>query len=189
MKKSLGPNMLVYPAPIWVVGTYDADDKPNAMLAACGGACCMQPPCISVALRPATYSHEAIVARRAFTVSVPSEKFVAQADYLGRASGRKEDKFTVAGLTPVRSELVDAPYVGEFPLVMECRLVHTAELGMHTLFVGEIVDVKAEESVLNESGSPDMTEIAPLVYDIGTRKYLGIGDVVGRRGDASAKIV
>ena len=188
MKKSLGAKMLAYPAPVWVVGTYDAQGKPNAMLAACGGACCMQPPCVSVALRPATYSHEAIVARKAFTVSVPSEKFVAQADYLGRASGRNEDKFAVAGLTPVRSELVDAPYVGEFPLVMECRLVHTAELGKHTLFIGEIVDVKAEEDALSENGLPETAKLAPLVYDIGTRNYHRIGESIAKRGDASKDI-
>jgi len=180
--------MLVYPAPAWLVGTYDANDKPNVMLAACGGACCAQPPCITVALRPATHSYAAIVARKAFTISVPSAKFVAQADYLGRASGRNEDKFAVAGLTPVRSEIVDAPYVGEFAIIMECRLIHTLEVGAHTLFVGEIVDVKAEDAVLDESGSPDVTKIAPMVYDIGTRKYHGIGDAVGNRGEVSAKV-
>ena len=180
--------MLVYPAPVWVVGTYDADGKPNAMLAACGGACCMKPPCITVALRPATYSHDAIVKREAFTVNVPSEKFVAQADYLGRASGRDQDKFAVAGLTPVRSELVDAPYVGEFPFVMECKLVHTVELGMHTLFVGEVIDVKADESALDVNGATDIAKIAPMVYDIGQRNYHGIGPAVGKRAEVSKNI-
>ncbi len=180
--------MMVYPAPAWVVGTYDANDKPNAMLVACGGACCAEPPCVAVALRPATYSYEAIIARKAFTISVPSEKFVAEADYVGRASGRKTDKFADTGLTPVRSELVDAPYVGEFPLVMECRLAHTVDLGKHTLFVGEIVDIKAEESALGENGLPKMATVAPLVYDIGTKKYHGIGGPVGNRVEVSKNI-
>src|ERR1022692_4120119 len=113
------------------------------------GICCSQPPCVAVSLRKATYTHGNIVERRAFTISIPSEAHVSQADYLGLVSGRSVDKFAAAKLTPVKSDLVDAPYVKEFPLVLECRLVQAIELGLHTQFVGEILDVKAEESVLD----------------------------------------
>ena len=75
----------------------------------------------------------ALMERGAFTVSVPSEEHVREADYFGIASGRDEDKFAVTGLTPVRSELVDAPYVAEFPLVLECRIARSVELGLRTM--------------------------------------------------------
>ena len=103
MKKSLGAKTILYPTPVLIVGTYDAQGKANGMAAAWGGICCSRPPCVSVSLRAATYSHGCIVARQAFTVSVPSEKYVAEADYYGLASGRDVDKFAVTGLTPVRS--------------------------------------------------------------------------------------
>lgn len=67
-------------------------------------------------------------------------------------SGKTADKFAAAGLTPVKSEVVDAPYIREFPLIAECRLLHTVEIGLHTQFIGEIMDIKADESVLNEKG-------------------------------------
>jgi len=180
MKKSLGAKTLVYPAPVLVVGTYDSQGKANAMTASWGGICCSQPPCVAVSLRKATYSHGNIVARKAFTISLPSAGHVRQADYLGIATGRNADKFAVAHLTPVRSELVDAPYVGEFPLVLECRLLHTFELGLHTQFVGEILDVKADEAVLRKDGHPDVRRIRPLVFAPGSQEYYEIGNGLGQ---------
>jgi len=64
-------------------------------------------------------------------------------------------------------------------MVIECRLVHTFELGLHTQFVGEIVDVKVEESALDGDGLPDARKIAPVVFAPEVRKYYGLGDLVG----------
>ena len=124
MKKSLGARTLAFPTPVWLVGTYDADGKANVMTAAWGAIVCSKPPSIGVSLRKATYSYGSIVARQAFTINVPSEKHVKEADYAGIASGRDADKFAKAGFTAVRSDLVDAPYVQECPLILECRLIH-----------------------------------------------------------------
>lgn len=180
MKKSFGPKTLVFPTPVWIVGTYDKEGKPNVMAAAWGGICCSKPPCVAVSLREATYTYGSIVERKAFTVSVPSEAHSREADYIGIASGRNVDKFAATGLTPVRSELVDAPYVGEFPLVLECRLLQAVEIGLHTQFIGEIADVKADESVLGEKGLPDIQKVKPIIYAPETMTYHGIGKNLGR---------
>jgi flavin reductase (DIM6/NTAB) family NADH-FMN oxidoreductase RutF len=180
MKQSLGANTLIYPTPTWVVGTYDKEGKPNAMVVAWGGICCSQPPCIAVSLRKATYSYANIVERKAFTVNVPSVAHAKQADYLGIASGLKVDKFAATGLTAVRAEFVDAPYVQDFPLVLECKLLYTFELGLHTQFVGEIMDVKADEEVLGADGLPDMDKVHPFVFAPGPRTYYGIGPEIGK---------
>jgi flavin reductase (DIM6/NTAB) family NADH-FMN oxidoreductase RutF len=180
MKQSIGAKPLAFPTPTWVVGTYDMNGKPNAMTVAWGGICCSNPPCISVSLRKATYSYAGIMENRAFTVSIPSEDYVKQADHFGIASGRDEDKFEAACLTPVRSELVPAPYVGEFPVVLECKLLHTLEIGLHSLFVGEILDIKADESVLDEKGNPDIEKIRPVIYSPGNRSYYGVGCNLGK---------
>ena len=121
----------------------------------------------------------AIVERKAFTVGIPDQEHVRQADYLGIASGRDTDKIAVARLTPVRSELVDAPYIAEFPLTLECRLIHTADLGMHTLFVGEVVDVKIDEAALTPEGDADIRKINPFLFDPGARGYYGVGEFLG----------
>ena len=180
MKISLGAKTLAQPAPLWIVGSYDENGNANAMAAAWGGICCSKPPCITVSLREDRHSYASIVARRAFTISVPSVAFAAQADYFGIASGKDVDKFAATGLTPVRSDLVDAPYVGEFPLVLECTLLRTVELGMHIQFIGEIVDVKAEADVLDDKGYPDAAKVRPLVFTPVTRAYHTVGDYVGQ---------
>ena len=180
MKNSLGAKTLVYPTPVFVVGTYDQAGKPNVMTSSWGGICCSQPPCVAVSLRKATYTHGNILARKAFTLSIPSEDYVRQTDYFGLVSGRDVDKFKATKLTPVRSDLVDAPYVKEFSLVVECKLAHVIELGLHTQFVGEVMDVKAEDSVMAKGGLLEISKVKPLVFTPDTQAYFGIGNFVGQ---------
>jgi flavin reductase (DIM6/NTAB) family NADH-FMN oxidoreductase RutF len=180
MKKSLGAKIIVGATPVWLVGTYDADGRPNIMAAAWAGVCCSEPPCVGVSLRTATYSYQSIIQRRAFTVNVPSAHYLRETDYAGIASGRDIDKFARLHVTPVKSELVDAPYIQEFPLVIECRLLHTIEIGLHTQFIGEIMDVKAEEDILGEKDLPLPEKLNQFVFSPGARTYHKTGEFLGK---------
>lgn len=180
MKKSIGAKTIVYPTPVFMVGSYDKAGKPNVMAAAWGGISCSVPPCVSISLREATYTHGNILEKEAFTISIPSETHVREADYFGMASGRDGDKFSAANLTAVKSELVDAPYVKEFPLILECKLVHRAEFGLHTQFTGEILDVKVDEEFTDSEGNPDIEKIKPFLYDPAGIAYYGIGKFLGK---------
>ena len=178
MKKSLGPQTLIFPTPVWCVGTYDQEGKPNVMTIAWGGICCSKPPCLTVSLRKATYSYGNILERKAYTVSIPHKKYAAEADYFGIASGRDVDKFQVTGLTPERSELIDAPYVKEFPMILECKLLHYFEIGLHSQFVGEILDVKVDPDCLLEDGKPDIKKVSPIIYAAKARDYHQVGEKI-----------
>ena len=180
MKRSLGPITLIYPMPALLIGTYDADGKANIMTAAWGGICCSTPPCLAVSVRPARHTHQSMLARQAFTVSIPPRRLAAEADYVGIAAGTEVDKFAATGLTATRSFLVDAPYVEECPVVLECELFHTLELGSHTQFVGRIQDVKIDEDCLTPDGEPDIARIDPLAYNSGQRAYHALGEIVGQ---------
>jgi flavin reductase (DIM6/NTAB) family NADH-FMN oxidoreductase RutF len=171
-----------------MIGTYDQAGKPNLMNAAWGGICCSQPPCIAVSTRRATYTHAAIVERKAFTVGIACESRIVEADYVGIASGRDVDKFAVSGLTPVRSELVDAPYAAEFPVVLECRLLHIVEIGMHTQFIGEIMDIKADTEVFGEDGYLDIMKVKPLIFDTSHKGYYGVGALLGQAFSIGKKL-
>jgi flavin reductase (DIM6/NTAB) family NADH-FMN oxidoreductase RutF len=179
MKKSLGANTIVYPTPILVVGTYVAAGKPNVMTAAWGGICCSSPPCVAVALRKATYTYGNIVKQGGFTISIPSERHIHYADYFGMVSGKKIDKFAASGLTPVRSTLVNAPYIEEFPFVLECKLLQKIEIGLHTQFIGEILDIKAEAEVLDEKGRLDIEKVQPFFFAPEANNYYGVGKFLG----------
>jgi flavin reductase (DIM6/NTAB) family NADH-FMN oxidoreductase RutF len=197
MKESLGPKTLGFPTPVFIVGSYDSEGKPNIMNAAAAGMCCFVPPCIYVSLREATYTYHNIMKRKAFTVSIPPEKYVDEADYFGLASGKNADKFEVSGLTPVKSELVDAPYVNEFPAVLECKLKETVNLGSHTMFIGEVLDLKADEDVLigitSKTGKKlsriDPEKFLPIIFDMSTRNYYKLGEKIGDGFSTGSKLL
>jgi len=180
MKKSFGAKTLIFATPVWVIGTYGKDNMPNAATVAWGGVCSSKPASVAISLRKSRYTYENIVEREAFTVNVPAAAQVKIADYCGMVSGRAEDKFARAGITAVRSEIVDAPYIKEFPMALECKLIHTVEVGIHTHFVGEILDAKVEETLLDEKGLPDIFKISPFIYGPEIQGYYGLGEYLGR---------
>ena len=179
MKRSLGAKPLVFVTPTWVIGSYDKGGKPNAATVAWGGICCSKPPLMSISLRKETFSYHNIMQRKAFTINVPSERYAKEADYFGMVSGATVDKLAKTGLTPVASDKVDAPYVQEFPLVVECKVFQVVELGLHTQFIGEVVDVKAEENMLDDKGVPDVERLQPFLFDPEARTYHGVGKFLG----------
>jgi flavin reductase (DIM6/NTAB) family NADH-FMN oxidoreductase RutF len=150
------------------------------MTAAWGGIACSKPPCISVSLREATLSYHNIKHSKAFTVSIPSERYLKEADFVGLVSGRECDKFKETHLTPGKSKLVDAPFVEEFPYALECNLVREVELGLHTMFIGEIVGMVADSEVLSPRQLPDIEKVRPMLWgSFGNMAYYGVGDKLG----------
>ena len=180
MKKSIGAKTLLFPTPVLIVCSYDEKGVPNAMNVAWGGIASSEPPCVAISVREPRQTYANILANKAFTVNIPSEKYMKEADYFGIYSGKTEDKFKATGLTPVKSERVDAPYIKEFPLVLECTLKETHKLGIHTQFIGEIKDVKVEESALNAKGFPDPALMKAFLFDPGTSAYYATGKFLGQ---------
>jgi flavin reductase (DIM6/NTAB) family NADH-FMN oxidoreductase RutF len=179
MKRSFGAKTLAFPTPVWCVGSYDPKGQPNLMTIAWGGICCSSPPAVTISLRKATYTYGNIMERLAYTINIPSVDHVREADYVGMKSGKRENKFETTGLTPVKSDLVDAPGVDEFPMILECKVIHTLEIGLHTQFIGEILDVKVDDTALTDKGLPDMGKVAPFIYGTEIQSYHRIGDKIG----------
>jgi flavin reductase (DIM6/NTAB) family NADH-FMN oxidoreductase RutF len=113
---------------------------------------------------------------------------VKETDFFGMASGKNTDKFKRSGFTPVKSDYVDAPYVKEFSMILECKVIHYYEIGLHTHFVGEIMDVKIDEEMLTDEGKPDIEKIRPIVYSPEANKYHGIGEFIGKAFDMGKKL-
>jgi flavin reductase (DIM6/NTAB) family NADH-FMN oxidoreductase RutF len=178
MKKSIGAKAFIVPIPVWCVGSYDDKDRPNIMTIGWGGMCCSKPPCVTISLRKATYTYGNIMARKAYTICVPSEKYANEVDYFGKMSGRNVDKFKEQKLTPVKSDVVDAPYVEEFPMILECKVIHDYEIGLHTQFIGQIMDVKIDEALLGDNDLPEIEKLKPLVFTPEARKYNSIGQQI-----------
>jgi flavin reductase (DIM6/NTAB) family NADH-FMN oxidoreductase RutF len=79
-----------------------------------------------------------------------------------------ENEFDIAGLTPVFGELVDAPYVGEAFVAMECIVTeiisprdrHGNRTESYMVF-GEVVGIHIDESVIRD-GRLDMSLAQPV---------------------------
>ena len=176
MRKNFGAKTICYPMPVFIIGTYNADGTPNAMNAAWGGISEEQE--ISICVDSTHKTAENLLARKAFTVSMATEKYVAACDYVGIVSGNKEpDKFAKAGFHATKSEFVDAPLIDELPMALECEVIsYDAET---CRLVGRIVNVSADESILGDNDKVDVTKLQPITYDSMNHDYLVLGKKVG----------
>ena len=177
MRKNFGPKTMCYPMPVYIIATYNADGTPNAMNAAWGGI--SEEKEISICIDSGHKTAENLTARGAFTVSMATADQLVACDYVGIVSGNKEpDKFAKAGFHATKSEFVDAPLIDELHMALECKVIsydpETCRL------VGEIVNVCADESVLDEKGNVDVAKLRPITYDPMSHHYLVLGKAVGR---------
>jgi flavin reductase (DIM6/NTAB) family NADH-FMN oxidoreductase RutF len=83
-------------------------------------------------------------------------------------------------LTPVKSDIVNAPYVKEFPVVLECEVLKVVEIGLHTQFIGEIKDIKVDENILAQNGLPDIGKLQPFIFNSAGSDYYALGDFLGQ---------
>lgn len=186
-KRSLGTRTWL-PTPVWVIGSYDSEGKPNFMTAAWVGIACSRPPCVTLSLREATYTYGNIMERKAYTVNLPPQRFAPQTGYFGRVSGRDVNKLEASEMTAVKGEFVDAPYLKEFPYIVECEVIHVHNIGLHTMFIGEIKDIKADPSVIDGDGRPIMEKLAPFFYFPPRGGFYPAGKFMGTVEDVVEKL-
>lgn len=176
MRKNFGAKPFMYPLPVLIVAAYDEKGIPNAMNAAWGTIADFNQVAICLAKEHKTT--ENILKTKAFTVSMADDKHVREADYLGIVSGNQvPDKLAKAGLHTEKSELVNAPVIEELPLTMECKFISYDE--ETELLIGEIVNVSADEDVLDGEGKIDLKKFKPIAYDSANHAYYTLGEKVG----------
>lgn len=176
MRKSFGAKPFTYPQPVFIIASYDENGTPDAMNAAWGGISEMAE--ISMCLSPEHKTVKNILARKAFTVSMADVEHMVPCDYVGIVSGNDvPDKLEKAGFHTTQSELVDAPVIDELAMVLECKLISYDEESCR--LVGEIINVSADEKVLNEAGKIDLAKLCPITFDPSNNAYHVIGEKVG----------
>ena len=177
MRKNFGAKAILYPMPVLIIGTYDENGKANAMNAAWGGI--SEETQISICVDDGHKTAKNVVKIGAFTVSIADVENVVACDYVGIVSGNKEpDKIEKAGWHATKSEFVDAPIFDELPMSLECKFISYDEETCR--LVGEIVNVCADERILNENGKIDLNKFSPITYDSAHHVYRKIGEEVGK---------
>ncbi len=173
-RKNLGAQPALYPQPVLIVATYGADGKPNAMNAAWGGICGRDEIMIDMSSHKTT---ENIAVTKAFTVSPADVEHLVASDYVGLVSANKEPrKMEKAGFTTTKSEFVNAPIINELPVTLECEL---KEIVDGSKYIGKILNVSVDESVLGEDSKIDLGKFHPIIFDGVSGGYYDFGDRVG----------
>ena len=175
MRKNFGAKPILYPQPVFIIGSYDANGTPDAMNAAWGGL--SEEKEISICLSAGHKTVKNILERKAFTVSMATVETMVACDYVGLVSGNNvPDKLEKAGFHTVKSEFVDAPLIAELPMAVECKFVSYDPESCR--MVGEIVNVCADERVLT-GDSIDPAKLRPITYDGMNHAYYVLGEKVG----------
>ncbi len=169
----------LYPVPAVMVSC--GLERPNIITLAWVGTVSSDPPSVGIAVRPERFSHGLIAESGEFVVNLPAAEQVDVVDYCGQVSGRDVDKWAACGLTPLPATKIHTPIIAECPLALECKVTHRLKLGVHELFIGEIVAIQADEKVLDAHGRVDYAKFSFLAYAGGY--YQRLGERLGRFGD------
>ena len=179
MKKDLGVKPYTFPMPVLMIATYGENDKVDVMNMAWGGVCASNMVALNIDEEHKTTQN--IKERMAFTLSVADIDHLEESDFFGIASGNKmEDKFERTGMHAVRSDKVDAPVIEEYPLTLECKVVALESTVYGFRVLGEIVNVLADEKVLDEKGRVDPTRLNAFIFDQCQSGYYKVGEKVGQ---------
>ena len=188
MRKDLGKQPAVFPMPVLMVAAYDENGIVQVMNAAWGMICGSDKIALFISEGHATT--KAIKQTKAFTVSIADKDHMDVADYVGIATGNQvPDKFARTGYHQEKSAYVNAPVITEFPVTMECELAEVTETeNMHAV-VGKIMNVSADEKVLNEEGKVDPMKLNALIFDQFQAGYYMATEKVGQAWDAGKKLM
>lgn len=188
MSKNLGVKPYLFPMPTYMIGTYNEDDSVDVMMMAWGGICAEDMVALNLEAEHKTVVN--LEARKAFTLAVPGKETMRESDFLGIASANKmADKFERTGLHAVKSERVDAPVITEYPLTLECEVVEMQSHPYGLRVLGKIVNVIADEKILDDNGKIDAGKLNAFVFDQMQNGYYAIGEKIGQAWHSGANLM
>lgn len=172
---------MIYPLPAAMISCGNTPEEYNIITVSWLGTICSNPPMCYISVRPERHSHAIITRNKEFVINLTTERLAKATDWCGVRSGEKYNKFEKMNLTPGKASVVKAPIIEESPLCIECRVKDIIRLGSHDMFIADVVNVKAEDSLLDkETGKFHLEESGLLAYAHGN--YYGLGQHIGKFG-------
>lgn len=165
-KRIIEPNTTLYPVPVVLITS--GGNTPNVMTCNRIASCSAEPPRLCISIRPGRYSHSLVHESGEFVVNIPTPEQSALVDYIGVVTGKKEDKIAIANLKLAPALKVKTPLLADCPVNIECIVEQEIALDSHTMFIGLVLAVHAEESLLDEHGDVDVKRAQGIIYDNGT---------------------
>ncbi len=186
-KVTIGARTLLYPLPAVLVGA-NVDGKPNFSTYAWCGIVNSSPPMLSVAFQHKRHTLKGVRQNGTFSVNIPSIDLVEETDYCGLVSGRDADKVADCKFNIFYGKLPNAPLISECPVNIECRALHTLNLGSHEMVVGQIEEIHVTDSCLT-NGEPDVTKIQPFLWAVPPmNQYCAVGKPIGQAFSIGRKL-
>ncbi|MBC2850177.1 flavin reductase family protein [Cetobacterium sp. 8H] len=145
-------SVFLNPVPAVIITSKNKEGKENAFTVAWTGTICTNPPMLSIAIRPERLSYEYIKETMEFTVNLPNSFQVRETDYCGVVSGRDIDKIKHLKLTSKPGHHIEAPYIEECPVNIECKVKQIIPLGTHDLFLAEVAGSHIDKKIIDEKG-------------------------------------
>ncbi len=172
---------MIYPLPAVMVSCGSKPEEYNIITIAWTGTVCTDPPMCYISIRPSRHSYNIIKSNGEFVINLTTEKLAYATDWCGVKSGKKVNKFAETGLHPVSADIVKAPLIEESPINIECKVKDILELGVHHMFLAEVVAIHADPAYMNEeSGEFELNKAGMMAYSHG--KYYKTGELIGKFG-------
>ena len=188
MTKDFGVKPYLFPMPTYMIGTYNEDDTVDVMMMAWGGICAEDMVALNLEENHKTVAN--LKEKKAFTLAVPGVDTIEQSDFFGIASAnRVKDKFERSGLHAVKSSRVNAPIITEYPLTLECEVIEMQDQPYGLRVLGRIVNVIADEKILNEKEKIDCAKIGAFAFDQINHGYYAIGEQVGKAWNSGSELM
>lgn len=180
MKENWKPGTMLYPLPAVIVSC-GTPEKSNLITVAWTGTLCTNPALLYISVRPERHSYAMIKEQMEFTINLTTASMAKVTDWCGVRSGADYDKWKETELTPEPGVNVMCPSVAESPLSIECRVREIMSLGSHDMFIGEVVNVRAESELIDKGTGRFCLEKAGLMnYTHG--HYYAQGEQLGHFG-------
>ncbi len=175
------PGTMIYPLPAVMVSCGDIEGETNIITIAWTGITCTDPAMCYISIRPERYSFDIIKEQGEFCINLTTRDLAYATDWCGVKSGRDVNKFEAMELTPLPAHHIKAPLIGESPVNIECKVKQILPLGIHHMFLAEILAVHASTAYLDpETGAFDLNRAHPICYSHG--KYYQTGAFIGKFG-------
>ena len=175
------PGNMIYPLPAIMVSCGATPDEYNVFTASWVGTICSDPAMCFVSIRQSRHSYEIVKRNMAFTLNLTNEDLARATDWCGVRSGRDYNKFAEMNLTPMKGVKVDAPYINEAPMSIECRVKQIIHLGTHDMFIADVMNVLADKRFIDpQTGEFDLKKANLIAYSHG--EYFKLGEKIGNFG-------
>ena len=180
-KVSWKPGTMIYPLPALMVSCGSDESDYNILTVAWTGTVCTNPPVCYISLRPERHSYEIIKRTGEFVLNLTTRALARATDWCGVRSGRAFNKFCEMHLTPIKGEVVSAPVIAQSPLNIECKVRQIVPLGSHDMFIADVVNVQADDSLIDlKTGHFDLEKAQLIAYSHG--QYYELGRRIGKFG-------